>query len=203
MTVPRLRSEFQRRPRRRWSSPGDVDRDAADDAEQARRRSVADPDRWMRGEIDLATLQPEQDIRLHRRRPADPTVGWQLSPIAPAAAGAGHRPHRRRGAEPVEGARPARRHRLPAQARAGRRRLSALFIGVNEYRRQRHLEDCARGQRAPPPRPPLRHQGDGRTHGAERGVDDDEAYELLRRESMRARQTLEDSAKTSIRDAAE
>jgi AmiR/NasT family two-component response regulator len=76
----------------------------------------------------------------------------------------------------------------------------ALFVGVNEYRRHRHLEALLEGH-------------DRRRRGrrdvvkaiirtmAEYGVDDDEAYDLLRRRSMKTRQTMEDLCKDLVRSA--
>jgi AmiR/NasT family two-component response regulator len=76
----------------------------------------------------------------------------------------------------------------------------ALFVGVNEYRRHRHLEtrleDHERRRR-------------GRRDVVKAiiwtmvrdGIDDDEAYDLLRRRSMKARQTMEDLCRDLIRSA--
>jgi len=74
----------------------------------------------------------------------------------------------------------------------------ALFVGVNEYRRHRHLEALLEDQ-------------DRRRRGrrnlvkaivrtmSEYGIDDDEAYDLLRRRSMKMRQTMEDMCKDLVR----
>ena len=76
----------------------------------------------------------------------------------------------------------------------------ALFVGVNEYRRHRHLEALLETQER-------RRQGRRdvvkaiiRTM-AEYGIDDDQAYDLLRRRSMKTRQTMEDLCKDLIRSA--
>jgi AmiR/NasT family two-component response regulator len=74
----------------------------------------------------------------------------------------------------------------------------ALFVGVNEYRRHRHLEALLEDQSR-------RHRG--RRHVikaiirtmSEYGIDDDEAYDLLRRRSMMMRQTMEDLCKDLVR----
>jgi AmiR/NasT family two-component response regulator len=69
-----------------------------------------------------------------------------------------------------------------------------LFVGVNEYRRHRHLESLLEDQERR-----RRSRRDVvkaiiRTM-SEYGIDDDEAYDMLRRRSMRTRQTLEDLCK--------
>jgi len=76
----------------------------------------------------------------------------------------------------------------------------ALFVGVNEYRRHRHLEALLETQER-------RRQGRRdvvkaiiRTM-AQYGIDDDRAYDLLRRRSMKTRQTMEDLCKDLIRSA--
>jgi AmiR/NasT family two-component response regulator len=76
----------------------------------------------------------------------------------------------------------------------------ALFVGVNEYRRHRRLEALLETQER-------RRQGRRdvvkaiiRTM-AEYGIDDDRAYDLLRRRSMKTRQTMEDLCKDLIRSA--
>ena len=73
----------------------------------------------------------------------------------------------------------------------------ALFVGVNEYRRHRHLEALLEDQGR-------RRRGRRdlvkaiiRTM-AEYGIDDDEAYDLLRRRSMAMRQTMEDLCKDLV-----
>lgn len=68
---------------------------------------------------------------------------------------------------------------------------SALYLGVNEHRRQRALQHRMDGQEA---------RVRGRRHviravvqlAIRHGLDEDAAFGLLRRESMRARQTLEE-----------
>jgi len=68
---------------------------------------------------------------------------------------------------------------------------SALYLGVNEHRRQRALQHRMDGQEA---------RVRGRRHviravvqlAIRHGLDEDAAFALLRRESMRARQTLEE-----------
>jgi AmiR/NasT family two-component response regulator len=74
----------------------------------------------------------------------------------------------------------------------------ALFVGVNEHRRQRHLEALLLDQ-------------DRRRRGrrdvvkaiirtmSEYNIDDDEAYDLLRRRCMKTRQTMEDFCKDLAR----
>jgi AmiR/NasT family two-component response regulator len=76
----------------------------------------------------------------------------------------------------------------------------ALFVGVNEYRRHRHLEALLEGHER-------RRRGRRdvvkaiiRTM-AEYGIDDDEAYDLLRRRSMKTRQTVEEFCNDLVRSA--
>ncbi len=75
---------------------------------------------------------------------------------------------------------------------------SALFLGINGYRRRRHLELAIEGHER-------RRRGRCAVIKAvlllmrERGVDDDEAYSLLRRQSMKQRQTLEELCESLIR----
>lgn len=76
----------------------------------------------------------------------------------------------------------------------------ALFVGINEHRRQRHLEALLLDQ-------------DRRRRGRrdvvkavirtmfEYGIDDDEAYDLLRRRCMKTRQTMEDFCKDLVRSS--
>ena len=147
--------------------------------------------------IDLATLQPDRDVIfidgdisdtavLPRsaigRLPPAPVIGL-LGVSAPS--------------------------RLKALMRAGATSFlrkpvhgaavyPALFVGVNEYRRHRHLEALLEDQ-------------DRRRRGrrnlvkaiirtmSEYGIDDDEAYDLLRRRSMKMRQTMEDMCKDLVR----
>jgi AmiR/NasT family two-component response regulator len=74
----------------------------------------------------------------------------------------------------------------------------ALFIGINEYRRHRHLEaqleDQARRRRGR--RDVVK--AIVRTMSAH-GVDDEEAYDLLRRRCMQTRQTMEDLCRDLVR----
>lgn len=75
----------------------------------------------------------------------------------------------------------------------------ALFVGVNEYRRHRHLEALLEDQ-------------ERRRRGrrdvvkaiirmmAAHGLDDDAAYDLLRRRCMAARQTMEDYCSALVRE---
>ena len=147
--------------------------------------------------IDLATLQPDRDVIfidgdisdaavLPRsaigRLPPAPVIGL-LGVSAPS--------------------------RLKALMRAGATSFlrkpvhgaavyPALSVGVNEYRRHRHLEALLEDQ-------------DRRRRGrrnlvkaiirtmSEYGIDDDEAYDLLRRRSMKMRQTMEDMCKDLVR----
>lgn len=73
----------------------------------------------------------------------------------------------------------------------------ALFVGVNEYRRHRHLEALLEDQGR-------RRRGRRDLVKAiirtmsEYGIDDDEAYDLLRRRSMAMRQTIEDFCKDLV-----
>jgi AmiR/NasT family two-component response regulator len=74
----------------------------------------------------------------------------------------------------------------------------ALFVGVNEYRRRRYLEILLDDQER-------RRRGRRdvvkaiiRTMSAH-GIDDDDAYDLLRRQSMKTRQTMEDLCKDLLR----
>jgi AmiR/NasT family two-component response regulator len=74
----------------------------------------------------------------------------------------------------------------------------ALFVGINEYRRHRHLESLLEDQERR-----RRSRRDVvkaiiRTM-SEYGIDDDEAYDLLRRRSMSTRQTMEDLCKDLVR----
>jgi AmiR/NasT family two-component response regulator len=147
--------------------------------------------------IDVATLQPERDIifidgdigdgaSLHfsviSRLPPAPIIGL-LGVSAPS--------------------------RLKALMRAGATSFlrkpihgaavyPALFVGVNEYRRHRHLENLLEDQER-------RRRGRRDVVKAiirtmtEYGIDDDEAYDLLRRRSMKTRQTMEDLCKDLIR----
>jgi AmiR/NasT family two-component response regulator len=76
----------------------------------------------------------------------------------------------------------------------------ALFVGINEYRRHRHLETLLEDQERR-----RRSRRDVvkaiiRTM-SECGIDDDEAYDLLRRRSMRTRQTMEDLCKDLARSS--
>jgi AmiR/NasT family two-component response regulator len=76
----------------------------------------------------------------------------------------------------------------------------ALFVGINEYRRHRHLETLLEDQERR-----RRSRRDVvkaiiRTMSTY-GIDDDEAYDLLRRQSMRTRQTMEDLCKELARSS--
>ena len=147
--------------------------------------------------IDVATLQPDRDIIFIDGDIQDLTV-LPLSPIG------------RLSPAPIIGligvSAPSR---LKALMRAGATAFlrkpihgsavyPALFVGVNEYRRHRHLEELLEAHER-------RRQGRRdvvkaiiRTM-AEYGIDDDEAYDLLRRRSMKTRQTMEDLCKDLIR----
>jgi AmiR/NasT family two-component response regulator len=76
----------------------------------------------------------------------------------------------------------------------------ALFVGINEYRRHRHLEmlledhERRRRSRRDVVKAIIRTM-------SEHGIDDDEAYELLRRRSMRTRQTVEELCKDLARSS--
>jgi AmiR/NasT family two-component response regulator len=147
--------------------------------------------------IDIATLQPDRDI-IFIDGDIDDLVGLPLSPIGRLAPA------------PIIGllgvSAPSR---LKALMRAGATSFlrkpihsaavyPALFVGVNEYRRHRHLETLLEGQGR-------RRRGRRdvvkaiiRTM-AEYGIDDDGAYDLLRRRCMKTRQTMEDLCKDLIR----
>jgi AmiR/NasT family two-component response regulator len=76
----------------------------------------------------------------------------------------------------------------------------ALFVGINEYRRHRHLETLLEDQERR-----RRSRRDVvkaiiRTM-SQYGIDDDEAYDLLRRRSMSTRQTMEDLCKDLARSS--
>jgi AmiR/NasT family two-component response regulator len=76
----------------------------------------------------------------------------------------------------------------------------ALFVGINEYRRHRRLETLLEDQERR-----RRSRRDVvkaiiRTM-SEYGIDDDQAYELLRRRSMRTRQTMEELCKDLARSS--
>jgi AmiR/NasT family two-component response regulator len=149
--------------------------------------------------IDLATLQPDRDVifidgdisdaavlprSAIARLPPAPIVGL-LGVSAPS--------------------------RLKALMRAGATSFlrkpihgaavyPALFIGINEYRRHRHLETLLEDQGR-------RRRGRRDVVKAiirtmsEYGIDDDEAYDLLRRRSMTLRQTLEDLCEDLVRSS--
>jgi AmiR/NasT family two-component response regulator len=147
--------------------------------------------------IDLATLQPERDIIFIDGDISD-------SAVLPLSA-AGRLPP-----APVIGVigvtAPSR---LKALMRAGATSFlrkpihgsavyPSLFVGVNEYRRHRHLETLLEDQ-------------ERRRRGrrdvvkaiirvmADYGIDDDAAYDLLRRRCMKARQTMEDFCRDFVR----
>ena len=76
----------------------------------------------------------------------------------------------------------------------------ALFVGINEYRRRRYLEVLLDDQER-------RRRGRRdvvkaiiRTMSIH-GIDDDQAYDLLRRQSMQTRQTMEDLCQDLLRSA--
>jgi len=149
--------------------------------------------------IDLATLQPDRDVifidgdisdaavlprSAIARLPPAPIIGL-LGVSAPS--------------------------RLKALMRAGATSFlrkpihgaavyPALFIGVNEYRRHRHLETLLEDQGR-------RRRGRRDVVKAiirtmsEYGIDDDEAYDLLRRRSMTLRQTMEDLCEDLVRSS--
>jgi AmiR/NasT family two-component response regulator len=74
----------------------------------------------------------------------------------------------------------------------------ALFVGVNEYRRHRHLEALLEDQAR---------RRSGRRDVVKaivrtmsvHGIDDDAAYEMLRRRCMKTRQTMEDLCRDLVR----
>lgn len=76
----------------------------------------------------------------------------------------------------------------------------ALFVGINEYRRRRYLEaqlddqERRRRGRRDVVKAIIRTMF---THG----IDDDAAYDLLRRQSMQTRQTMEDLCRDLLRSA--
>lgn len=149
--------------------------------------------------IDLATLQPERDIIFIDGDISDPAV-LPLSQV-------GHLPP-----APVVGligvAAPSR---LKALMQAGATSFlrkpihgsavyPALFIGVNEYRRHRYLETLLEDQerrrrgRRDVVKAILRVMSDY-------GIDDDAAYDLLRRRCMKTRQTMEDLCRNLVRQS--
>jgi AmiR/NasT family two-component response regulator len=147
--------------------------------------------------IDLATLQPERDfifidgdisdgavlpLSAIGRLPPAPIIGL-LGVSAPS--------------------------RLKALMRAGATSFlrkpihgaavyPALFVGVNEYHRHRHLEALLEDQNR-------RRRGRRDVVKAivrtmsDYDIDDDEAYDLLRRRCMKTRQTMEDFCKDLVR----
>ncbi len=149
--------------------------------------------------IDAATLQPDRDI-IFIDGDIDDLAVLPLSPIGRLAPA------------PIIGllgvSAPSR---LKALMRAGATSFlrkpihgaavyPALFVGVNEYRRHRHLEALLEGHER-------RRRGRRdvvkaiiRTM-AEYGIDDDEAYDLLRRRSMKTRQTVEDLCSDLVRSS--
>jgi AmiR/NasT family two-component response regulator len=74
----------------------------------------------------------------------------------------------------------------------------ALFVGVNEFHRHRYLEALLEDQNR-------RRRGRRDVVKAivrtmsEHGIDDDEAYDLLRRRCMKSRQTMEEFCKDLVR----
>jgi AmiR/NasT family two-component response regulator len=147
--------------------------------------------------IDIATLQPERDIIFIDGDISDAatlplsTVGYL--PPAPVIGLIGV----------------AAPSRLKALMRAGATSFlrkpihgsavyPALFVGINEYRRHRHLEALLEDQ-------------ERRRRGrrdvvkaiirvmADHGIDDDAAYDLLRRRCMATRQTMEDLCRDLVR----
>src|SRR6202171_923319 len=146
--------------------------------------------------IDLATLQPERDfifidgdindgavlpLSAIGRLPPAPIIGL-LGVSAPSRLKA----LMRAGATSFL--------RKPIHAAAV---YPALLIGINEYRRHRHLETLLEDQGR-------RRRGRRDLVKAiirtmsEYGIDDDEAYDLLRRRSMAMRQTMEDLCKDLV-----
>jgi AmiR/NasT family two-component response regulator len=151
--------------------------------------------------IDLATLQPERDIifidgdigdaatlplSVIGRMPPAPVIGL-IGVTAPS--------------------------RLKTLMRAGATSFlrkpihgsavyPALFVGVNEYRRHRHLEALLEDQerrrrgRRDVVRAIIRVMAD-------HGIDDDAAYDLLRRRCMTARRTMEDLCSDIVRQTDE
>jgi two-component system, response regulator PdtaR len=149
--------------------------------------------------IDATTLQPDRDIIFIDGDINDLTM-LPLSPIGKLAPA------------PIIGllgvSAPSR---LKALMRAGATSFlrkpihgaavyPALFVGVNEHRRHRHLEALLEAHE---------HRRRGRRDVvkaiirtmAEHGVDDDEAYDLLRRRSMKMRQPVEDYCRDLVRSA--
>lgn len=149
--------------------------------------------------IDLATLQPDRDIIFIDGDISDVTV-LPLSSIG------------RLPPAPIVGlvgvSAPSR---LKALMRAGATSFlrkpihgaavyPALFVGINEYRRHRHLEALLEDQER-------RRRGRRDVVKAiirtmsEYGIDDDEAYDRLRRRCMKTRQTMEDFCKDLVRSS--
>jgi AmiR/NasT family two-component response regulator len=147
--------------------------------------------------IDLVTLQPERDFIFLDGDIGDGAV-LPLSPIG------------RLPPAPIIGllgvSAPSR---LKALMRAGATSFlrkpihgaavyPALFVGVNEFHRHRHLEALLEDQNR-------RRRGRRDVVKAivrtmsDYGIDDDEAYDLLRRRCMKTRQTMEDFCKDLVR----
>lgn len=147
--------------------------------------------------IDLAALQPERDIIFIDGDVGDgaalPLSAIGRLPPAPIVGMVGVSAPSRLKALMRAGATSFLRKPIHGAAV-----YPALFVGVNEYRRHRHLESLLEDQ-------------ERRRRGrrdvvkaiiatmAQYGIDDDEAYDLLRRRSMKARQTLEDLCKDLVR----
>jgi AmiR/NasT family two-component response regulator len=147
--------------------------------------------------IDLATLQPERDfifidgdindgavlpLSAIGRLPPAPIIGL-LGVSAPSRLKA----LMRAGATSFL--------RKPIHAAAV---YPALFVGVNEYHRHRHLEALLEDQNR-------RRRGRRDVVKAivrtmsDYDIDDDEAYDLLRRRCMKTRQTMEDFCRDLVR----
>jgi len=147
--------------------------------------------------IDLAALQPERDIIFIDGDVGDgaalPLSAIGRLPPAPIVGMVGVSAPSRLKALMRAGATSFLRKPIHGAAV-----YPALFVGVNEYRRHRHLESLLEDQ-------------ERRRRGrrdvvkaiiatmAQYCIDDDEAYDLLRRRSMKARQTLEDLCKDLVR----
>jgi AmiR/NasT family two-component response regulator len=147
--------------------------------------------------IDLATLQPERDIIFIDGDISDAAT-LPLSTV-------GHLPP-----APVIGligvAAPSRLKTLMRVGATsflrkpihGSAVYPALFVGINEYRRHRHLEALLEDQER-------RRRGRRDVVKAiirvmsDYGMNDDAAYDLLRRRCMKTRQTMEDLCRDLVR----
>ncbi len=148
--------------------------------------------------LDPGRPRPRARPGGRRRRPA-PARDGRKRRRGPAA-GAGARSRRGRGAEPAQGPAAVRRHGSPAQADPWRLGLRRPLPHGERARAPPRPRGGGRAPRGAPPRPAPRRQGDPAVM-QERGLDDDAAFEALRRDSMRARLPLEQYCEALVRPA--